>query len=104
MNESILRNLTDREFLNHIELNTDLEKMLAERLADPNADPVELEAALQAASDSDDEANELAEKLEEAEETIAELKTYGRNLHKALMEIAPDHEALSDDSHTLLED
>ena len=102
MNEATLRNLTDREFLNHISVATDLERMLAERLAKPDADPAEVREAYEAARKSDDEANEALEMLEEAKESLAALRDYAKSLHKALADADPGNELLDDDDKRLL--
>ncbi len=74
MNESMLRNLSDSEFLSHTSPVTDLEKMLAERLAESAEDlrmaQDEVRACGIAAEesglenfDADDLADELRERL-----------------------------------------
>lgn len=102
MNVSFLRNLTDQEFLKHVEPSTDLEKMLAERMEFPLVDPGELERMEDANSSLEDQVSELESKQEELEETMEALKDYAKSLHAALALVEPENELLTDDDFELL--
>ena len=103
MNEPFLRNLTDAEFLSHVELNTDLERMLAERLREPEADAGEIEDLRGEVHEAEVRADGAEYELEEAEATLMHLRAYAKKLHAELSMARPDSELLADDDCKLLE-
>lgn len=102
MNSVFLSNLSDGEFLRHINPETELERMLVLRLESPQADPVALAEAEDRACEAEEAQGEAENKAEELQNEIDNLRAYAGKLHAALAIAEPENELLDCEDYELL--
>lgn len=102
MNITFLRNLSDSEFLKHIDPQTDLEKLLVDRLENPDAEPNLVDELRSELAKMEDECEEAEREKEDTEEDLEALRAYAVKLHAALAIAEPESGLLDCDEYELL--
>lgn len=107
MNETMLRGLTDAEFLRRMRDHSGswLENMLIERLLEACGDNSAF-ATIDRLEDKlcglEEDVSKLSDELEDAESSLADLKAYAGKLHGALAIAEPENDLLDCDDYELL--